>query len=259
MALILSMTAQAKTTYIPTYRSFIKVWGMGSDSIMAESNLEDLELTAQDGSFSVTLVHESVDKEKVKEIKRAKSRAGWMTFAAIMAGAAAGFNAGYTNNALTTYINMRNAENIAVLADFMRQMAKEGERLKIEFFIDNLTEKEMVVGDLARGLTWYILPHTSMQFSMENPGIERLRICHPDQSSVKYVDIVGGNYVTKEEIEWEDVNCWIVKKEVEDYDKNNIVTINTHYYFVKKGTYEMEEMSTQELKDFKKEHKGMQE
>lgn len=258
-AVMLSMTVQAKTTYIPTYRSYIKIVEQGGDPISAESNLEDLELMAKDGSFSITLVHESVDKEKVKEIKRAKAAAGWMTFAAIMASASAGFNAAYTNNALTTYISMRNAENTALLASFMRDMAKEGERLKIDFFIDNFTEKELVVGDLARGLTWYILPHTSMQFSLENPGIERLRICHPDQSSVKYVDIIGGNSATKAIVEYEDVNCWILKKDVEEYDKNNTLIINTHYYFLKKGTYETDEMSLQEVKEFKKDHKGMQE
>jgi len=257
-AVMLSMTVQAKTTYIPTYRSFIKIWELKGDSVMAEGIQDELELMAQDGSFSVTLVHESVDKDKVKEIKRAKAAAGWMTFAAVMAGAAAGFNAGYTNNALTTYIGMRSAENIAVLAGFMNDMAKEGERLKIDFFIDNFTEEELVVGDLARGLTWYILPHTSMQFSLENPGIERLRICHPDQASVKYVDIIGGNYATKETIVWEDVNCWIVKKTgdeiVDDYGRPS-----EEYYFVKKGTFEMEKMSEKEVKEFKKEHKGMQE
>lgn len=258
-AVMLSMTVQAKTTYIPTYRSFIKIWELKGDSVMAEGIQDDLELVAQDGSFSVTLVHESVDKEKVKEIKRAKAAAGWMTFAAVMAGAAAGFNAGYTNNALTTYIGMRSAENIAVLAGFMNDMAKEGERLKIDFLIDNNTEKELVVGDLARGLTWYILPHTSMQFSMENPGIERLRICHPDQTDGKFVDIVAGNYATKETVEFEDVNCWIVKKDVEECDKNNNISVKTHYYFLKKGTFETDEMTLQEVKEFKKEHKGMQE
>jgi len=259
-AVMLSMTVQAKTTYIPTYRSYIKIWELGGDSIMAENKLEDLELMAQDGSFSVTLAHESVDKEKVKEIKRAKSRAGWMTFAAIMAGAAAGFNAGYTNNALTTYIGMRSAENTAVLASFMNDMAKKGERLKIDFFIDNFTEKELMVGDLARGLTWYILPHTSMLFSLENPGIERLRICHPDQSSVKYVDIIGGNYATKETVVWEDDNCWIVKRAEEEYgDVYRGVFQNYNYFFVKKGTYETVEMTPEEVKEFKKEHKEMQE
>ena len=76
----LSLAIQAKTTYIPTYRSFIQIKQGLNDSIIAESKLGRLDMTAQDGSFSITLVHEDVDKQKVKEIKRAKAAAGWMTF-----------------------------------------------------------------------------------------------------------------------------------------------------------------------------------
>jgi hypothetical protein len=118
------LSAQAKTTYIPSYRSFIQIKQNDSDSIIAQSNLETLELIAQDHSFSVTIVHENVDKEKVKAIKRAKAAAGWMTFAAIMSGVSAGFNSAYYNNALTTYIDMRRTENIAVLSGFMHDVSK---------------------------------------------------------------------------------------------------------------------------------------
>lgn len=79
---------------------------------------------AQDSSFSITLIHEDVDKEKVKAIKRAKAATGWMIFAAALSGAAAVFNATYYNNALTTYIDMRRTENIAVLAGFMNAVSK---------------------------------------------------------------------------------------------------------------------------------------
>ena len=54
---------------------------------------------AQDDSFSITLLHEDVDKEKVKTIMRAKAAAGWMTFAAVMSGVSAGFNSTYYNYA----------------------------------------------------------------------------------------------------------------------------------------------------------------
>lgn len=262
--LFLCLAVQAKTTYIPTYRSFIQIKQNGNDSVMAQSNLEKLELMAQDGSFSITILHEDVDKEKVKAIKRAKAAAGWMTFAALMSGVSAGFNATYYNNALTTYIDMRRTENIAVLSGFMHAVANAEQRLTIDFFIDNLSDGELMVADLARGLTWYIQPHTSMQFSLANPGIERLRISDLHHSSVKYADIIGGNSVRKETIEWEDDDCWIVRRYESDPDgeeegDNNSSSIQEcRYHYIDKATFDSREMPATELKEFKKTHKAKQ-
>ena len=249
----LPLTVQGKTTYIPTYRSFIQIKQGLNDSVMAQSNLGKLDLVAQDGSFSITLIHEDVDKQKVKEIKRAKAAAGWMTFAAIMSGVSAGFDATYNNNALTTYIGMRRTENIAVLSGFMHDVANAEQRLTIDFFIDNLGEDELMVADLARGLTWYILPHTSMQFSLANPGIERLRISDLQHTSVKYADIIGGNSVRKVTLEWEDDNCWIVLWYVESSESNPFGYQT--YQYIDKATFESREMTLTELKEFKKNHK----
>lgn len=255
------MATQAKTTYIPTYRSFIQIKQNGNDSIMAQSNHEKLELMAQDGSFSITLIHEGVDKEKVKAIKRAKAAAGWMTFAAVMSGVSTGFNATYNNNALTTYIDMRRTENIAVLSGFMHDVAKAEQRLTIDFFIDNLSDKELMVADLARGFTWYIQPRTSMEFSLANPGIERLRISDIYHSSVKYADIIGGNFVRKETIEWEDNDCWIVRRyegdsSEEEGDNNSSSIKEYRYHYIDKATFDSREMTVTELKEFKKTHKN---
>ena len=227
---------------------------------MAQSNLEKLELMAQDSSFSITLIHEDVNKEKVKAIKRAKAATGWMIFAAALSGAAAGFNATYYNNALTTYIDMRRTENIAVLAGFMNAVSKAEQRLDIDIFIDNLSNEELMVADMARGLTWYIQPHTSMQFSLANPGIERLRISDLHHSSVKYADVIGGNSVRKETIEWEDDDCWIVRKYDGDSDEeeNNSSIQEYRYHYIDKATFDSREMPTTELKEFKKTHKAKQ-
>ena len=259
LAETMHLSVQAKTTYIPTYRSFIQIMQNRSDSIMAQSNLEKLELTAQDGSFSITLVHEDVDKQKVKAIKRAKAAAGWMTFAAVMSGVFAGFDAAYYNNALNTYINMRRTENLAFLSDIMHDEATVEQRLTIDFFIDNLGEEELMVADLVRGLTWYIRPHTSLQFSLANPGIERLRISDLNHLSVKYADIIGGNSVRKEDVEWEDDNCWIVRRidgDSDPYADNNDATIPDYsYHYIDKATFESREITVVELKEFKKKQK----
>lgn len=253
------LVAQAKTTYIPTYRSFIQIKQGLNDSIIAESKLGRLDLTAQDGSFSITLVHEDVDKQKVKEIKRAKAAAGWMTFATLLSGFSAGYDATYYNSSLLTYVEMRRTENYAVLSDILHNNAKGEQRLTIEFFIDNLSSEELMVADIARGLTWYILPHTSMQFSMPNPGVERLRISDLQHKSVKYADIVGGSYVEKEAVAWEDDNCWIVLRFEEGSDlkqyEGRVPTSDYTYYYINKETYDSTEMPPTEFKEFKKTHK----
>ena len=223
---------------------------------MAQSILGNLNLMAQDSSFSISIVHEDVDKKKVKAIKRAKAAEGWMTFAALLSGFSAGFDATYYNNALLTYIEMRRTENIAFLSGFMHDVANAEERLDIELFIDNHSEEELMVVDLARGLTWYVLPHASLQYSMANPGIERLRISNLHHTSVKYADIIGGNSVQKVTLEWEDDNCWIVLWFVENPDSNGIIPDGYQVYqYIDKATFKSWEMTFSEVKEFKKAHK----
>lgn len=257
--LVLSLTIQAKTTYIPIYRSFIQIRQGENDSVMDNNILGKLDLMAPDGSFSISLVHEDLDKKKIKAIKRSKAAEGWATVAALLSGFSAGYDAAYYNNALVTYLEMHRTENLAFLSGYLHDVANAEERLDINFFIDNLGDEELMVADLARGLTWYILPHTSLQFSMANPGIERLRISNLNHTSVKYADIIGGNSVQKVTLEWEDENCWIVLWLVGDsnsvYDMPNLGNSYQYYQYIDKNTFETRNMTLQEVKDFKKAHK----
>ena len=257
--LVLSLTIQAKTTYIPIYRSFIQIRQGETDSVMDNNILGKLDLMAPDGSFSISLVHDDLDKKKIKAIKRSKAAEGWATVAALLSGFSAGYDAAYYNNALVTYLEMRRTENLAFLSGYLHDVANAEERLDINYFIDNLGDEELMVADLARGLTWYILPHTSLQFSMGNPGIERLRISNLNHTSVKYADIIGGNSVQKVTLEWEDENCWIVLWLVGDsdsvYDMPNLGNSYQYYQYIDKNTFETRNMTLQEVKDFKKAHK----
>lgn len=115
-----------------------------------------------------------------------------------------------------------------------------------------------MVADMARGLTWYIQPHTSMQFSLANPGIERLRISYLHHTSIKYADIIGGNSVRKETIEWEDDDCWIVRKFDRDSDEVDFSSSIYSYYYIDKVTFNSWEMPVSELKEYKKTHKEIQ-
>ena len=79
------LSAHAKTTYIPTYRSYIHIVD-GSDTISISNRLSDIELSEKSVLFTLRLEQEDVTQEKVRAIKRAKRAAGWATFSAVMSG-----------------------------------------------------------------------------------------------------------------------------------------------------------------------------
>ena len=99
-----------------------------------------------------------------------------------------------------------------------------------------------------------------MQFSLPNPGIERLRISDLHHTSVKYADIIGGNSVNKETVEWEDDDCWIVQrcqgKNFDGGDTSFPEYYDCYYYYIKKITFESIEISREEVKEFKRAHKA---
>ena len=74
----ISLTIQAKTTYIPKYRSYIHIVDK-SDTISVANVLPELVLDDKNGMFSIRLEHEIVTDDKIKAIKRAKRAAGWAT------------------------------------------------------------------------------------------------------------------------------------------------------------------------------------
>ncbi len=84
--LFVCLTAtQAKTTYIPTYRSYIHIVTDGDTASIA-GNQTWTELRDGSKMFAVGIEHEEVTREKVKAIKRAKAATGWAAFATVMSG-----------------------------------------------------------------------------------------------------------------------------------------------------------------------------
>ena len=251
-------SAIAKTTYIPTYWSYLKIFQYNADSVYVQSQIGQTELLSPDETFRITIVHEDVTHEKVKAIKRAKNAAGWAIVATMLSGFSAGFNATYYNNAMLTYVDMRRVENAAVLSNIMQEKVSADQRLSIDFFIDNLSNQELVISDQVRGLVWYILPHTSMQFNMPNPGAEHLRISDLNNKNIQYADIIGANYVKKENIEWEDDECWItIEDDFYDLKAKNEMKKYTgpKYTYINKATYDSHEISAEEVKRHKKQIK----
>ena len=246
---IIILSASSKTTYIPSYWSYLKIYQYEGDSISGQNIFGQLETTSKDGLFRITIVHEDITREKVKAIKRAKAAAGWSVVAAAFSGISASLGSVYYKNSIQTYVNMRHFENSLVLAKILQEEASEEERLSIDYFIDNLSNNELMVSDLERGLTWYILPHSSLQFNLNNPGIEHLRISNINQTNIQYADILAANTTKKETIEWEDDECWIRK--VSKFIKDEKYVEYT-YYYISKTTFESRKISLDEVKQIKK-------
>ena len=86
-----SLFVDAKTTYIPTYYSYLHIV-TDCDTLAVTNNTDYLELTDPSGMFVIAIDHEEVTAEKVKAIKRAKRAAGWATFSAIVSGVSTAFS-----------------------------------------------------------------------------------------------------------------------------------------------------------------------
>ncbi|MBQ9230387.1 MAG: hypothetical protein IJ190_04300 [Prevotella sp.] len=245
---LFSIDVGAKTTYIPHYKSWIMM-----DSVEVSNNLMALEKASPYGMYSITVLHEDVTKEKVKAIKRAKAAAGWAGFSAVMSG----FAAGVSPNRFDYVVNMSNARTSAELAEINEVIAKGEQTLGIEIWVDNKSEYEILVADKDRGLTWYLMPHETLQIELANPGLCNLRVSDLSHQSISFATISAGSSLTKEEILWEDDDCWIIGK----YKENEYPSTQTLLYYerISKSDFSEQVISNQELKEIKRAAKSKQE
>ena len=117
----------AKTTYIPTYKTYIHIVN-GSDTSAVSSNLMDLRLHEGNGMFCIYVEHEDVTKEKVKAIKRAKRNAGWAAFYSVMSSISTAFS----QNNVQYLIRSKNSEIASQLAEMYYENAKAEQNLLID-------------------------------------------------------------------------------------------------------------------------------
>ena len=249
MIITVFVTIHSKTTYIPTYLSYLHIV-TGRDTIAVTNNLDTLELVDPEGMFTLRIDQEDVTSEKVKAIKRKKAAAGWMTFSAAMGGVSTAFS----NNSLQYIVRSAFTSSAARLAAIYNAEGKAEESLAITAWIDNLTDSELMVCDLERGLTWWILPHQSMELRLNNPEASQLRISDPKNNFIRYATILAGNKVTKYEIEIETDEYWYspVWREINSpHDDSNLM----HYLRISKRNYEEVKMNKQDFRKIKNELK----
>lgn len=247
----------AKTTYVPTYYTQINVEGNGfvySDSTCRR----ELTMRADDGRYIITVLHDSVTAERVKAIKNMKAAAGWATAASVLYGVSAQLNPMHTSWDAVNYISdMDSKASAAMLHVAAAEGAVSLQRVQVSIIVENTSEREMMVNDMTRGLTWYVPAHNYIQLSVGNPEVNKLRIAYADCEDLKkdYVTIQAANFLEKSTISYEDDSFWyfpVYKTDQYDSQYGHVQGVLDHYEKVNKVTFEHQQLTIEGYKAFKK-------
>lgn len=244
--LIGCLSIEGKTTYIPTYNSYIQI-KQGEDTMSINGNTMSIEMLSFDKRFTVSVHHEDVTHEKVKAIKRAKAAAGWSMFSTVMSTIVPGKRG-------SIFSRIQDFRQASMLTKMDAENANAEQVLEVEVWIDNNSDTELIVNDMIRGLAWYVQPHQSIQFEVNNPEVACLRVSDLNNSMIEFVTVGAGSSVRKEYISYEDDDCWVA----DIYQKD--LSVNEHrtpiaYNYINKTTYETKRMTLSEFYKFKKEIK----
>lgn len=223
--LMVTASAGAKTTYIPSYRSYIHIVNR-TDTVKNESKALTLEMAEASGMFTVRFEHEDVTSDKVKSIKQAKAIAGWMTVTSL----ASGVGSAFTKDNMSFMAMYAGANITSDIAEIQAANAESEQLLQLALCIDNTTDGELMVADLDRGMVWYVQPHETLRLATANPDATRLRISDIRSEQIRYVSAIGGSSLTKYMIGYEDDECWIVPVKDKDEKKGDYKRINKHNF-----------------------------
>jgi hypothetical protein len=254
---------QAKTTYIPTYNNRLLLIENGVvDSVKNETH--SLMMVSKDGLITCTLAQQVVSEDLVRDIKRAKSAAGWAVVAAALSSASEGMaqsqmNRGYNKGwAMQNYVYSREntKASLAASADAQAQ-AEELKTLLLDLVIRNNSQKEMLITDMDRGLIWFVLPNCEVRLPLLKDEECHFRIssCNPLDENVKYVNALGTSTLEKYSLGLETELLWYVP-----ISKNAIKGLRFDtdqkdgYIKINKETMAMSFVSDEEFKIIKKEY-----
>lgn len=246
--LLIASSVKAATTYVPIYQSFISI-ATATGEIVKSEERGSISLSVETEDFRISVVHEEMTKEKVRTIKRKKAAAGWMaastilsSVSALSSGSAAGFEARTANARLSGLMTRMYADN-----------AKAEQILKIQVQFSNLSQHEMMVADIERGLVWYVRSGSSFVMELRNPDVAQLRICKVDDTlhTPLYATVCGGSSIRKEDIVFENDELWIVSPTEEDYDFYQIPK-EREYQVVYKEDFSHQAITYEEYKSIKK-------
>lgn len=244
LTLLAATTAQAKTTYIPTYRNYLHIVADG-DTMSISNRLDTLSLADPSGLFELRIDQEDVTKEKVKSIKRAKRAANLMAFSAVMSG----LSTTLSSDIGEYLVRSSNTRAASVLADIYADDAKGERTLGVDLYIDNTSGGELMVCDVERGLTWWVLPNRTMYVKLSNPDVSVLRISDVQSRTVRYVMAAAGSRVNKYTISYETDEYWY--SPVYHPDKPSVEPNVVYYRRISKRDYRKENISVMDYMEIK--------
>lgn len=245
--LLVTMTVSAKSTYYPTYRNYMHII-TGIDTISIANDIDTIVMQEPSGMFALRIDQEEVTKEKVKEIKRSRFAAGWAVFSSVMSSTSSVFS----DNNLDRMVRRQNAMIAADLAQYY--LHKSENLLEIDFWLDNISNEELMVCDLERGKTWWLLPKQTIHVKFNNPDVSQLRISDAQNRTVRYVLVAAGNSVTKVNYDLETDEYWykaVWREPNGVLDDSNLIYCTR----INKETHVEEKRSRQEFIDLRIEQK----
>lgn len=250
----------AKTTYIPTYDNRLLLIEEGEvDSLTNKAH--SLMMSSKDGLITCTLAQQVVSQDLVRDIKRAKSSAGWAMVAAALSSASEGMAQSQMNNgynkgwAMQNYVNARENTNasLAASADAKAQ-AEELKTLLLDLVVRNNSSKEMLVTDMDRGLVWFVLPNCEVRLPLLKDEECHFRIssCNPLDENVKYINALGTSTLEKYTVGLETDVSWFVPISNKVLKSLRFETDQQDGYIkIDKETMAMSVVSEEELKSIK--------
>jgi len=250
--LLLSFSCYAKSTYIPRYFSkIIRVQGEDIDSI--ESLKQELSYDDMNGCV-VSIIHEEVDKERIKSIKRAKAAAGWANFALGLSAFSAGMNS-FGNSGLSArlYTDARiNMQNSAMLSANASNTANELQQLSVSVLIENNSTNEIYVNDMLAGRIWFIPANSYVTVPIPNGMSTPLRIAlsFNSDSQPQYYYVFASSKLNKTEIMYENDDYWVFPIIETTIDYIEPVETIKGYSILNKTTFAEQVVSQKEANEF---------
>lgn len=257
---LLALSAEAKTTYIPTYRNRIILIENGQmDSLTNQRQL--LQMDSKDQLVSCFVAQQVVSPELVRAIKQAKRTAGWLSVASALSAGGTTFSEvqmfrghkgpGY----IAGYVEGRDMERgfDAMSADAYNQ-AEDMKTLLVDLIVRNNSEKEMLITDMDRGLVWFVLPkqETVLPLAKGEPCHFRISSSSPLDENVKYINVSGDSNLEKYTVAHETDLSWYIP--ISERAKKSLgfsSPMDDGYIRVDKETLQMSAVTTNEFKALK--------
>lgn len=222
LALCFFAVLAAKSERIPSYKSFV-YWIQGEDTVYTDNSTLLLEAWAPDGTMVVRVRHE--ERDNMVNPKSTERLAPWHAVISQRRGIRSMIQQNRSNT--DAMMAMKSVTGSMFAANKILALSARSDKanmnLASEYMIDNVSDQEIMVNDINRGLVWHIPAQSYLLLNMGTlPQACLLRIANTDPAnpSVRYVVIGSASYSMKLTVAYEDEDCWIYLLNEEGRSKN---------------------------------------